>query len=244
MAKPIHIPVLYEDNHLLVAVKPPGILSQEDHTGDPDMLTLLKQDLKIRHNKPGNVFLGLVHRLDRSVGGVMIFGKTSKAAARLSESIRSRQFDKGYMCVVQGRPAKHYDKLTHYILKDNKRNQVSVYNEPKPEAKHAVLEYKDIATSGQYSLVAVQLHTGRPHQIRAQLSHIGCPLAGDLKYGAKPIANVNHIALWSTFVACSHPTTKEWMSFVSLPHNEEAWAWWSKQQLERASIGMSEVNHS
>ena len=239
MAKQLHIPILYEDNHILAAVKPPGILSQEDDTGDPDILTLLKQDLKIRYNKPGNVFLGLVHRLDRNVGGAMVFAKTSKAASRLSESIRSRQFDKTYMCVVQGTPPKLYDKLTHYIRKDNKRNQVTVLNKPSADAKEAVLEYKAVATDGPYSLVAVQLHTGRPHQIRSQLSHIGCPLVGDLKYGAKPVAGITNIALWSTSVAVAHPTTKEWMRFVSLPHADGAWAWWSNEQLDRASKGIN-----
>ncbi|WP_141501431.1 RluA family pseudouridine synthase [Paenibacillus luteus] len=233
------ITVLFEDNHVLAVVKPPGILSQEDDTGDADMLTLLKQDLKQRHNKPGNVFLGLVHRLDRMVGGAMVFAKTSKAASRLSESVRNRQFGKTYVCVVQGTPAKPQARLTHYILKDSKQNQVTVYNKPVAEAKEAVLEYEVTAVTGRYSLVAVKLHTGRPHQIRAQLAHIGCPLVGDLKYGAKPTGGISEIALWSTSISTPHPVSKEWMVFRSIPSGSAAWSWWSYEQLEVASSMLS-----
>jgi 23S rRNA pseudouridine1911/1915/1917 synthase len=236
------IPILYEDNHVLAVVKPPGILSQEDETGDPDMLTLLKQDLKERHNKPGNVFLGLVHRLDRTVGGVMVFAKTSKSASRLSESVRSRHFGKTYVCVVQGCPSAQQAKLTHYIRKDNKHNQVTVYNKPSAEAKEAILEYEVAAVSGRYSLVAVRLHTGRPHQIRAQMAHIGCPLVGDLKYGAKPTAGISDIALWSTSVSVPHPVTKEMISFHAIPSGSNAWSWWTDEQLKSASNMLNRVH--
>ncbi|CAM3974855.1 RluA family pseudouridine synthase [Paenibacillus alkaliterrae] len=229
------VPVLYEDNHVLAVVKPPGILSQEDETGDPDMLTLLKQDLKERHGKPGNVFLGLVHRLDRTVGGVMVFAKTSKAASRLSESVRNRDFGKTYVCVVQGQPAKKQGRLTHFIRKDSKHNRVTVYDKAASESKEAILYYEVAAASGRYSLIAVRLHTGRPHQIRAQMAHIGCPLAGDLKYGAKPEAGISDIALWSTSVSAPHPVTKEMFSFHSIPSGSDVWTWWTDEQLEAAS---------
>lgn len=229
------IPVLYEDNHLLAVVKPPGVPSQEDESGDPDMLTLLKADLKQRHNKPGNVFLGLVHRLDRPVGGAMIFAKTSKAASRLSESVRSRSFGKTYICVVEGAPARQEATLEHYIRKDQKRNVVTVYDRPAPEAKDARLTFRVAASSGSHSLIAVRLHTGRPHQIRAQMAHIGCPLAGDLKYGAAKRRNLSEIALWSTSVTVPHPTTKEEMTFRSLPSDIEPWSWWSTDQLRYAA---------
>jgi 23S rRNA pseudouridine1911/1915/1917 synthase len=231
------IQVLYEDNHVLAVVKPPGILSQADDTGDADMLTLLKQDLKERHQKPGNVFLGLVHRLDRTVGGAMVFAKTSKAASRLSEAVRSRQFGKTYMCVVQGEPASRQARLAHYIRKDSKLNQVTVFNKPAPEAKEAVLDYEVAASSGKHSLIAIRLHTGRPHQILAQLAHIGCPLVGDLKYGAKPTPHMSSIALWSTSVSVPHPVSKEMMSFRSIPLHSDSvvWSWWTEQQLERAA---------
>jgi len=233
------IKVLFEDNHVIAVVKPPGVLSQEDDTGDADMLTLLKQDIKERYNKPGNVFLGLVHRLDRMVGGVMVFAKTSKAASRLSESVRNRDFGKTYVCVVQGTPNKPQARLTHYILKNSKQNQVTVYNKPMNEAKEAMLDYEVAAVSGRYSLIAVKLHTGRPHQIRAQLAHIGCPLVGDLKYGAKPTNGISEIALWSTSVSAPHPVTKEWMSFRSIPTGSDVWDWWPSSQLEAASSMLS-----
>ncbi|WP_339202810.1 RluA family pseudouridine synthase [Paenibacillus sp. FSL K6-3182] len=233
------IKVLFEDNHVIAVVKPPGVLSQEDDTGDADMLTLLKQDIKERYNKPGNVFLGLVHRLDRMVGGVMIFAKTSKAASRLSESVRSRHFGKTYVCVVQGTPKQSQARLTHFIVKNSKQNQVTVYNKPTNEAKEAILDYEVAAVSGRYSLIAVKLHTGRPHQIRAQLAHIGCPLVGDLKYGAKPTSGISEIALWSTSVSAPHPITKEWMSFRSVPTGSDVWNWWTSSQLEDASSMLS-----
>lgn len=229
------IPVLYEDNHIIAVVKLPGIPSQEDETGDPDMLTLIKQDLKVRHNKPGNVFLGLVHRLDRPVGGAMLFAKTSKAASRLSEAVRSRNFGKTYVCVVHGKPAKQQDRLRHYIWKDAKRNQVTVYTEPAQDAKEAILEYKVCAEAGGYSLIAVKLHTGRPHQIRAQMAYIGCPLVADRKYGAPSTAAVSDIALWSTSVEAPHPVTKERQCFRSIPYGSPAWSWWTNEQLEEAS---------
>lgn len=231
----MRIPVLYEDNHLLAVVKPPGIPSQEDETGDPDMLTLLKADLKERHDKPGNVFLGLVHRLDRPVGGAMIFAKTSKAASRLSESVRSRTFGKTYMCVVQGLPSKQEAILRHYIRKDQKRNQVTVFDTPAPEAKDASLAYYVAASANRHSLVAIRLHTGRPHQIRAQMAHIGCPLVGDLKYGAAKESGSPDIALWSTSVSVPHPVSKEMMMFHSLPEKAGAWSWWQDGHIRAAA---------
>ena len=229
------IPVLYEDNHLLAVIKPPGIPSQEDETRDPDMLTLLKQDLKERHQKPGNVFLGLIHRLDRPVGGVMLFAKTSKAASRLSEAVRTRSFGKVYICVAEGRPVHNEATLKHYIWKDAKRNQVTVHNQPAADAKEAILSYRLAASSGDYSLLAVQLHTGRPHQIRAQLAHVGLPLVGDQKYGKAKPTNDNVIALWSASVSVPHPITKELMSFRALPSGLRVWDWWTQEQLELAS---------
>ena len=229
------IPVLYEDNHVLAVIKPPGIPSQEDDSGDMDMLTLLKQDLKQRHNKPGNVFLGLLHRLDRPVGGAMFFAKTSKAASRMSESIRSRSFDKTYICVLQGVPAAKFAKLTHYLIKDAKRNQVTVYDRPVQGAKEAVLSYAIIASTPSHSLAAVKLHTGRSHQIRAQMSHIGNPLVGDLKYGAAGVEDFSDIALWSASLMIPHPVTKEPVKVSSLPGPSGPWSWWTPRQLEDAA---------
>lgn len=232
------IPLLYEDNHLLVVVKPPGIPSQEDESGDPDMLTLLKQDLKIRHNKPGNVFLGLVHRLDRPVGGAMLFAKTSKAASRLSETVRSRGFGKTYMAVVHGSPNQSSGTLRHWMRKDNKRNVSDTFDRPVSDAKEAVLDYAVIASDGKSSLVAVKLHTGRSHQIRAQMAAIGCPLLGDAKYGGSSSSSGQHgmVLLWSTAVAFPHPVTKERMAFLSIPDRSgSGWSRWSESDLQRAS---------
>ncbi|MCM3632979.1 MULTISPECIES: RluA family pseudouridine synthase [Paenibacillus] len=230
------IPILYEDNHIIVVEKPPGIPSQEDDTGDADMLTLIKDDIKLRYQKPGNVFLGLVHRLDRPVGGAMIFAKTSKAASRLSDAVRTRTFGKTYMCIVEGIPVAQEADLLHYIRKDSKKNQVTVFNQPVAEAKDARLSYRVIASNNGTSLVSIQLHTGRPHQIRAQMAFIGHPLLGDVKYG-KAAKQRGHgtIALWSTSVTAPHPTSKEVMSFTSLPNSAEApWSHYTAQQLQQA----------
>ncbi|HIW32868.1 MAG TPA: RluA family pseudouridine synthase [Candidatus Paenibacillus intestinavium] len=232
----MEIPIIYEDNHIIVVQKPPGIPSQEDETGDADMLTLLKEDIKIRYEKPGNVYLGLVHRLDRPVGGAMLFAKTSKAASRLSEAVRSRSFDKTYICVVEGVPSTLEADLLHYIVKDTRKNQVTVYNAPTQDSKDAKLSYKVLHQANGRSLVAIKLYTGRPHQIRAQMAHIGCPLVGDQKYGKVVQQRYSQIALWSTSITVAHPTTKEPMSFQSIPPEQQApWSLFSLQQLTQAA---------
>jgi 23S rRNA pseudouridine1911/1915/1917 synthase len=218
------IPILYEDNHLLVVEKPVNIPSQEDQSGDKDMLTLLKEDLKIRYNKPGNVYLGLVHRLDRPVGGAMVFAKTSKAAARLSEAIRTHTFKKTYLAIIHGIPSKLHGHLVHWLLKDERSNTVRVVPKGTSGSKEAILDYKVLANKEGYSLVEVNLHTGRPHQIRVQLATIGHPLYGDQKYGAKLNVPGQQIALWSSSITVSHPTTKELMKFTSSPPSHGVWS--------------------
>lgn len=241
----IPIPIIYEDNHLLVVEKPQGIPSQEDETKDADMLTLLKEDLKQRYNKPGNVYLGLVHRLDRPVGGAMLFAKTSKAASRMSEAVRSRQFDKTYLCVVNGQPSAKEATLVHYLRKDTKRNHVTVFNKPAPEAKEAILDYRVIAIKNNSSLLAISLHTGRSHQIRAQLAHIGCPLAGDLKYGRQGKSSaLSTIALWSTSITTAHPVTKQTMTFQSIPKGIHVFAEWSEDELQAAATAYLSSIHA
>ncbi|SDW60590.1 RluA family pseudouridine synthase [Paenibacillus sp. CF384] len=218
------LPVLYEDNHLLAVIKPPGLLSQADETGEMDMVTLLKDDLKARYQKPGNVYVGLVHRLDRPVGGAMLFAKTSKAASRLSESVRSRSFDKLYVAVVHGSPAAASGRLRHYLRKDAGRNIVTVHKKQVPDAKEAILDYAVVAKQGGLTLITVKLLTGRSHQIRAQMAEIGCPLVYDRKYGAPAVQGEQDIALWSTSIGVAHPVTKEWLTIHAMPPKTEPWS--------------------
>lgn len=216
------IETLYEDNHILVVVKPPNMLTQGDETGDEDLLAALKEDIRIRCNKPGNVYLGLVHRLDRPVGGAMVFAKTSKAASRLSEQIRTRTFDKSYLAVVHGIPVQSAGTLVHYLIKDEKTNTVHVTTKA-DEGKKAVLDYSVIESKGGLSLVRVKLHTGRPHQIRVQLASAGNPLYGDQKYGSAINKPGMQLALWSVEVGFEHPTLKNHLSFTSNPPAEYPW---------------------
>ncbi|ALS22612.1 RluA family pseudouridine synthase [Paenibacillus naphthalenovorans] len=218
--------VLYEDNHVIVVIKPPNVPTQEDDSGDPDMLTLIKADLKQRYQKPGNVYLGLVHRLDRPVGGVMVFAKTSKAASRLSDAVRTRSIRKVYTAVVHGRPLPPQGTLRHHLLKDTKTNTVSVVPQTKPGAKDAILDYRVLDHQDGLSLVQVELQTGRPHQIRVQFAEIGCPLAGDQRYGGRFARPGQQIALWSTMLSFEHPVTKESLSFSSRPPGTYPWSLW------------------
>lgn len=215
--------ILYEDNHLLVVEKPVNIPSQGDSSGDPDLLSLLKSDIKERYQKPGNVYLGLVHRLDRPVGGVMVFAKTSKAASRLSEQIRSQAFGKYYLALVHGRPKDKQGRLEHYLKKDRTSNMVQVVSSSDPGGKHAILDYQVLKSTEKFSLVHVNLLTGRSHQIRVQFAAIGHPLFGDQKYGAHLNVPGQQIALWSHQITFRHPTTKEEMTFTSHPPAEHPW---------------------
>ncbi|HEY9062041.1 MAG TPA: RluA family pseudouridine synthase [Pseudobacteroides sp.] len=222
MKNSIKINLIYEDNHVLVIEKPVNLPTQKDQSEDLDLLTLLKDDLKLRYNKPGNVFLGLVHRLDRPVGGVMVFAKTSKAASRLSDQIRKREFSKVYYAVTIGTPTKLSDTLKHYLLKNTSTNQVKSVSPGTPESKEAILSYDILSSMEGLSLARVKLHTGRPHQIRVQFSTIGHPLYGDAKYGSA--GNVKaQIALWSREIGFKHPTQNENMTFTSQPPDLYPW---------------------
>lgn len=221
----MNIPIIFEDNHLLVVEKPPNLLSQGDKTGDADILTLLKEDIKMRYNKPGNVYLGLVHRLDRPVGGVMVFAKTSKAAARLSDQIRKRELEKIYMAVIHGKPFKAKDALVHHLIKDNRTNTVTTTKSGVEGAKEAVLEYEVVTSARGLSLATIHLLTGRPHQIRVQFAAIGHPLFGDQKYGLNPRDKGQQIALWSHQITLKHPTLKKKTSFTSWPQKRQPWSW-------------------
>ncbi|MCL2798101.1 MAG: RNA pseudouridine synthase [Firmicutes bacterium] len=179
------LPILYEDNHIVVVVKPRNIPSQEDKTGDLDMLSILKDYLKQKYQKPGNVYLGLVHRLDRPTGGVMVFAKTDKAAARLSEQIRAGEVQKKYFALAVGAPREKQGRLTHYLTKDERNNMVKAHVAAVKDSKIAVLDYKVLDFTQDLSLIDVDLITGRSHQARVQLAALGTPIYGDHRYGAQ-----------------------------------------------------------
>jgi 23S rRNA pseudouridine1911/1915/1917 synthase len=220
--------VIYEDNHLLVVEKPVNILSQGDDTNDKDMVNLLKNYVKEKYNKPGNVFIGLVHRLDRPVGGVMVFAKTSKAASRLSEQVRNKSFKKTYRAVIHGTMNKKEDTLKDYLYKNKKTNMVSVVNKNHKEAKNAELDYETLQSKNNFSLVQIDLKTGRPHQIRVQFASRKHPLFGDQRYGQDVNKVGQQIALWSYKIEITHPTTKEKMEFICEPPKEYPWDLFSK----------------
>ena len=215
--------VIYEDNHIIVVEKKPNIPSQADKTGDIDMLTLVKDYIKKKYNKPGNVYLGLVHRLDRPVGGVMVFAKTSKAASRLSDQVRQKAFKKEYLAVVDGKIEDKVGTLEDYLYKDERNNISKVVSENKKNAKFAKLDYEVLKYNKvkDLSLVRVNLHTGRHHQIRVQLSNFGHSIFGDQKYGTR--GKGKQIALWSYLLIIEHPITKEKMTFNDLPEPVGTW---------------------
>ena len=215
--------IIYEDNHIIVVEKPPNIPSQSDKTGDMDMLTIIKKYIKEKYNKPGNVYLGLVHRLDRPVGGVMIFAKTSKAASRLSNQVREKVFKKEYMAVVDGKFTKKEGTLVDYLYKDERNNISKVVNKDKKNAKKAILDYKVLVYNEvkNLSLIKINLHTGRHHQIRVQLSNFKHSIFGDQKYGTR--GRGKQIALWAYKLTIEHPITKKKMEFEDLPESIGTW---------------------
>lgn len=204
----VMINIIYEDNHLLVVEKPINILVQADNTQDKDLLSILKDDIKRRYQKPGNVYLGLVHRLDRPVGGIMVFAKTSKAASRLSEQVRTHQMQKKYYAIIEGIMKENEGCLIDYLKKDEKQNKVFV----DPSGKKAVLNYKIIDSKENYSLVDIDLKTGRSHQIRVQFASRNHPLFGDKKYNMNSKVG-EQIALYAYELSFYHPITKEKMTF-------------------------------
>ncbi len=203
--------ILYEDKHIIVVIKPSGILSQEDITKDPDMLSLIKEYIKVNEEKEGNVYLGLVHRLDRMTSGIMVFAKRSKAAARLAEQVQNNTFKKSYIALVEGK-VKETDTLKNYLVKNEKEVKSYVTNEVK--GKLAILDYELIKYIDNTSLVKVNLHTGRHHQIRVQFSNINHPLVGDTLYGSKIKTNLKLHAYKLEF---NHPMTNETLIFENYP---------------------------
>jgi len=214
--------VIYEDNQIIVAIKPQNIPTQGDESGDEDFLSQLKGYVKEKYNKPGEAYLGLVHRLDRPTGGVMVFARTSKSAERLSEQIRSGEMEKSYFAVLDGTPRLKQARLVNYLKKDEKNNIVRVVPQYESGAKEAILDYRVLETKDNKTLVKVDLQTGRSHQIRVQMSNISCPVVGDQKYGKD--AKKCNLALWSTILKFTHPVTKKIMTFkVSPPADKTPW---------------------
>lgn len=219
--------VLFEDNHVIVAIKPCNMLTQSDATSDSDLLGWLKQYVKEKYEKPGEVYLGLVHRMDRPVGGLLVFARTSKAASRLSEQVRVHELNRQYVCVVEGETPDRFT-LKDYLLKDEKTNMVRVIPDYlKAQGKEAVLHGRTIARKGGLSLVAIQLETGRAHQIRVQMQHAGHPLWGDNRYGNGKKGE--QIALWGMRLSFTHPTTKEQMLFVAPVPETKPWLQFEKE---------------
>lgn len=213
--------IVYEDNHLLVVIKPHNIAVQEDESKDDDLLNLLKNYIKVRDNKPGNVFLGLVHRLDRPTGGVMVFAKTSKCASRLTEQLKNKEMKKNYLCVVLGKPNQDKARLTCYLVKDERNNVVNIATRSDYGAKEAILDYEVLDTKSNMSLIKVNLLTGRSHQIRVQMSKQNNTIIfGDFKYGDK--AHGGNLALWAYQLQFNHPISKKQMIFKVLPEMEKA----------------------
>jgi len=216
--------ILYEDNHLLVINKKVGQLVQGDKTGDESLLDSIKNFIKIKDNKPGNVFLGLVHRIDRPTSGLVIYAKTSKALSRLTQMVKNREVKKTYWAVVAKEIIPQSQRLVHYLKKNEKNNKAIIFNKPTEGAKEAILTYNIIKTLDNYQLLEIDLETGRHHQIRAQLSKIGASIKGDLKYGSPRSNPDGGIHLHARKLEFIHPVTKENIEIIApVPQNDAVW---------------------
>ena len=216
--------VLYEDNHLIIVNKQAGEIVQGDKTGDTPLSDIVKDWLKEKHNKPGNVYLGVVHRLDRPVSGVVLFAKTSKALPRLNKMFAGHDnVSKTYWAIVQNRPQTPQGTLTHWLTRNEKNNTARAYDREVPGSKKAVLDYELIASGDRYHLLEIHLHTGRHHQIRCQLAKIGCPIKGDLKYGAPRSNPDGSISLHARNLTLEHPVSHENISVTAPVPNDTLW---------------------
>ena len=215
--------VLYEDNHIIIVYKESGEIVQGDKTGDRPLSETVKEWIKAKYNKPGNVFLGVVHRLDRPVAGLVIFGRTSKATSRLNKMFRDGDVRKTYWAIVQGCPKEPQAELANWIVRNEKMNKSFAYDREVPNSKKAILTYKLIGKGDNYSLLEINLKTGRHHQIRCQLSHIGLPIKGDLKYGARRSNPDGGISLISHKVEFVHPVSHKPISVVSPLPDDNLW---------------------
>ena len=215
--------VLYEDNHIIVVSKESGEIVQGDKTGDRPLSDTVKDYIKMKHDKPGNVFLGVVHRLDRPVSGVVIFAKTSKALSRLNTMFREGDIHKTYWAIVQGCPKLAEDTLFGWLTRNEQQNKSYMHPREVPNSKKAVLAYRLLSSSERYSLLQVNLFTGRHHQIRCQLSSIGCPIKGDLKYGARRSNPDGSISLHARSVEFVHPVSHQTIKIEAPIPNDNLW---------------------
>ena len=216
--------VLYEDNHIIIVNKASGEIVQGDKTGDKPLSEIVKAYIKEKYNKPGEVFLGVVHRLDRPVSGVVVFAKTSKALGRLNEMFRLGKVHKTYHAIVCARPQQDEAVLTHYMTRNEKQNKAYCHVKEVPGSKKAVLDYKLLSSSERYHLLAVNLHTGRHHQIRCQLASIGCVIKGDLKYGARRSNLDGSISLHARQVEFEHPVSHKLITVeAEYPESDTLW---------------------
>ncbi|CAM3494959.1 RluA family pseudouridine synthase [Zobellia roscoffensis] len=223
LSNPNNLLVLFEDNHLIAINKRPGDIVQGDKTGDMPLSEVVKLYIKEKYNKPGNVYLGVAHRLDRPTSGIVVFSKTSKALPRLNKLFAEKEAQKTYWAIVKNKPKKNADTLTHWLKRNNKQNKSYAHTKEVSDSKKAILDYKVIKKLDRYYLLEIDLHTGRHHQIRAQLSAIGCPIKGDLKYGfdrSNPNASIHLHARSLSFV---HPVRKEPIEIVAPPPEDPVW---------------------
>ncbi len=225
---PLKQRILYEDNHLIAVNKLPSEIVQGDKTGDEPLSEAVKNYLKERYNKPGNVFLGVIHRLDRPVSGVVVFAKTGKALRRMNELVKQRTMQKTYWAIVKNKPLPPEGKLVHHLTRNSTKNKSFASKTPRPDSKEAVLTYQLLTSAENYHLLEIDLHTGRHHQIRAQLAAIGSPIKGDLKYGfprSNPDASISLHARKVSFV---HPVKKEKIVIIAPPPKDKLWNYFLK----------------
>ena len=223
ISTPQNLQVLYEDNHLIIVNKRPGDIVQGDKTGDVPLSEVVKEYIKIKYDKPGNVYLGVVHRLDRPTSGIVLFSKTSKALPRLNKLFKEKDAKKTYWAIVKNVPPKQQDTLVHYMKRNPKQNKSYAHIKEVPDSKKAILEYRLLKNLNNYFLLEIDLHTGRHHQIRSQLSSIGCPIKGDLKYGFDRSNKDGSIHLHAQKLIFEHPVKKEMIKIVAPPPQDPLW---------------------
>lgn len=225
------IEVLYEDNHLIGVNKKAGDITQGDKTGDETLPDKVKTWLKVKYDKPGNVFCGVIHRLDRPTSGIVMLAKTSKGLSRMNAMFQKKQVQKTYWAIVEEKPSTDSGSLSDYLKKNDKQNKSYVVNKSTPEAKHAELDFKLIASSDRYYLLEINPRTGRHHQIRTQLAHLGTIIKGDLKYGAKRSNGDGSISLHARKIQFTHPVSQESISITAPVPDDKLWKWFEKESM-------------